>query len=65
MNIVKGMSVRVISGNHKGKEGKVIFVSKNMVIVEGINIATRHVKAGTGAKENNYTGWLGLLQKLG
>ena len=25
-----------------------------MVIVEGINIATRHVKAGTGAKETGF-----------
>ena len=35
MNIVKGMNVRVISGNHKGKEGKVLYVipKKNRIIV--------------------------------
>ena len=52
--IKKNDTVVVRSGKDKGKEGKVIFVSKNMVIVEGINIATRHVKAGTGAKETGF-----------
>ena len=42
------------SGKDKGKEGKVILVSGNMAIVEGINIATRHIKAGTGAKETGF-----------
>ena len=49
--IKKNDTVVVRSGKDKGKEGKVIVVSKNMVIVEGSNIATRHVKAGTGATE--------------
>ena len=52
--IKKNDTVVVRTGKDKGKEGKVIFVSKNMVIVEGINIATRHVKAGTGAKETGF-----------
>ena len=54
MILKKGIQVKVIAGKDKGKEGKVIFVSKSMVIVEGINIATRHVKAGTGAKETGF-----------
>ena len=46
MNIVKGMNVKVISGNHKGKEGKVLYVipKKNRIIVEGINLIKKHSK---------------------
>ena len=46
MNITKGMNVRVISGNHKGKEGKVLYVipKKNRIIVEGINIIKKHTR---------------------
>ena len=46
MNIVKGMNVRVISGNHKGKEGKVLYVmpKKDRIIVEGINIIKKHAR---------------------
>lgn len=42
----KNDKVRVISGNHKGKEGKIlkIFRDKNRVIVEGVNIIKRHTK---------------------
>ena len=46
MNIVKGMMVRVISGNHKGKEGKVLYVipKKERIIIEGINIIKKHAR---------------------
>ena len=46
MNIAKGMNVRVISGNHKGKEGKVLYVipKKNRIIIEGINIIKKHTR---------------------
>ena len=54
MRIKKNDTVVVRSGKDKGKEGKVILVLKNSAIVEGINIATRHVKAGTGAKETGF-----------
>ena len=39
MVVKKGMIVRVISGAHRGLEGKVLFVSpkRNRVIVEGVN----------------------------
>ncbi len=52
--IKKNDTVIIRSGKDKGKEGKVILVSGNMAIVEGINIATRHIKAGTGAKETGF-----------
>lgn len=46
MNIRKGDTVIVISGNDKGKTGKVLFVdSKNQrVVVEGVNVRTKHMK---------------------
>jgi len=46
MKLKKGDNVKVITGKDKGKEGKVISVMANdeRVIVEGINIAKRHVK---------------------
>ena len=44
--IKKGDMVRVIAGKDKGKEGKVLSVdAKNhKVVVEGINMATKHTK---------------------
>ena len=52
--IKKNDTVIIKTGKDKGKEGKVILVLKNTAIVEGINIATRHVKAGAGAKETGF-----------
>lgn len=42
----KNDRVKVISGNHKGKEGKIlkVFREKGRVIVEGVNIIKRHTK---------------------
>ena len=44
MKLRKGDSVRVISGKDRGKEGEVkkVLPSENKVIVEGVNIASRH-----------------------
>lgn len=44
--IKKGDTVKVISGNSKGKSGKVLEVltEKGRVIIEGINIVSKHVK---------------------
>ncbi len=44
--VVKGDTVIVNSGDDKGKTGKVLEVSKaeGKVIVEGVNIVTKHVK---------------------
>ena len=46
MRIKSGMNVKVIRGNHKGKEGKVLRVinDKNRVIVEGVNLIKKHTK---------------------
>ena len=46
MNIRKGDQVQVISGNDRGKRGKVLSVSKekNRAIVEGIRLMKRHTR---------------------
>jgi len=46
MHIIKGMTVKVISGNHKGQSGKVldVFPKKMKAIVEGVNFRKRSVR---------------------
>lgn len=46
MKIKKNDNVIVISGNYKGKTGKVlkVFKDKDRVIVEGVNLRKRHTK---------------------
>ena len=46
MNYKVGDKVVVIAGKDKGKEGKIIKTLKNdnKVVVEGINMVTKHVK---------------------
>ena len=46
LNIKTGDKVQVISGADKGKQGKIVTVSakENKVIVEGVNMVTKHVK---------------------
>ncbi len=53
MKIRKNDKVKVIAGKDLGKEGTVlrVFASKNQVLVEGVNMAKRHVKPGKVNKE--------------
>jgi large subunit ribosomal protein L24 len=46
LKIKTGDTVRVVAGDHKGGEGKVVSVDrvKNKVIVEGINMVSKHEK---------------------
>ena len=46
MKIKKGDTVKVIAGKDNGKEGKVISVDvkKGKVLVEGVNMITKHAK---------------------
>lgn len=46
IRIKKGDTVKVIAGKDKDKEGKVIAINrkKNTVLVEGINMITKHTK---------------------
>ena len=59
MIIKKGMIIKVVSGAHKGSEGKVLFVSpkKQRVIVEGINF----IKKSTRPSQENPNG--GIVEK--
>ena len=51
-NIKKDDNVIVISGKSKGSTGKVleVLVESNKVIVEGVNLVTKHVKVGQTAR---------------
>ena len=46
LKIKTGDIVRVIAGDHKGAEGKVLKVDreKNKAIVEGVNMVSKHTK---------------------
>ncbi len=46
LHIRKGDMVRVLSGNDRGKEGKVlrVFPAKERVIIEGVNVRIRHTR---------------------
>ncbi|MDD8016998.1 MAG: 50S ribosomal protein L24 [Bacteroidota bacterium] len=59
MNVKKNDIVVVITGNAKGKEGKVlkVFPEKNRIIVEGVNVVKRH----TRPSQSNPQG--GVVQK--
>jgi len=49
LNIKKGDTVIVTAGNSKGQQGRVLEVlrSKDRVIVEGVNMASKHTKPKT------------------
>lgn len=53
LHIRKGDKVKVIAGDDKGKEGVVqeVLTGKNRVVVEGINIVTKHEKPSAGKPE--------------
>ncbi|WP_188212405.1 50S ribosomal protein L24 [Neisseria sp. RH3002v2g] len=42
--IIKGDQVVVITGKDKGKQGQVVRVLGNKVVVEGVNVVKRHQK---------------------
>lgn len=44
MKLKTGDKVTVIAGANKGKEGKILKVLDEKVIVEGVNIITKHIK---------------------
>lgn len=52
MKVKTGDKVRVIAGANKGSEGKILKVLDDKVIVEGVNIVTKHIKP----KYNNGNG---------
>ncbi|MCX6184556.1 MAG: 50S ribosomal protein L24 [Flavobacterium sp.] len=46
LKIKSGDTVKVIAGDHKGSEGKVLRVyrEKNKAVVEGVNMVSKHTK---------------------
>lgn len=46
LKIKSGDTVKVIAGDHKGSEGKVlrVYKDKNKAVVEGINMVSKHTK---------------------
>src|SRR3990172_9422124 len=50
MHIRKNDQVLVLSGEYKGKRGKVlkVFPDKDRVIVEGVNFISRHMRPSQG-----------------
>lgn len=53
MNIKKGDTVQIISGEDKGKKGKVLdaIPTKNKILVEGVNVRTKHTKARSASEQ--------------
>jgi large subunit ribosomal protein L24 len=52
-HVKKGDTVLVIAGDDKGKRGTVLDIlkEKNRVVVEGINIVTKHIKPTANTPE--------------
>ena len=55
LHVKKNDSVIVISGNDKGKAGKIlkVFPLKTRVIVEGVNIRKRHMRPTQGQPQGS------------
>ncbi len=54
MHVTKGDTVRVMRGDDKGKEGKVLrlYPKTGRVLVEGINLVKKHRKARTADEQS-------------
>jgi large subunit ribosomal protein L24 len=57
LHVRKGDTVRVLAGDDKGKQGKVLEVDtmKKRALVEGANIMTKHSKPSAGKPEGGIT----------
>jgi len=57
IKIKSGDTVRVIAGDHKGQEGKVvrILTDKNKAIVEGVNMNKKHEKPSASNPQGGIT----------
>ena len=63
LHVKKGDTVQIIAGDHKGNTGRVLHVypDKNMVIVQGQNIAKKHVRP---SRRNPQGGRIGVEQPI-
>lgn len=59
MKIKKGDTIKVIAGKDKDKEGKVISIDpkNSKVLVEGVNVITKHAKPSAANQEG------GIIQR--
>ena len=59
MSIIKNDTVKVVSGNHKGKVGKVlkVFPKQRRIIVEKVHLVKRHQKRKSQTEQG------GILEK--
>jgi large subunit ribosomal protein L24 len=59
MSIIKNDTVKVVSGNHKGKVGKVlkVFPKQRRIIVEKVHLVKRHTKRKSQTEQG------GILEK--
>lgn len=59
LKIKKGDTVKVIAGDSKGQQGKVLVVNreKNAAIVEGVNMVSKHTRPNTKSPKG------GILKK--
>ena len=57
LHIRKGDTVKVLAGDDKGKQGKILEVNreKRRALVEGVNIMTKHTKPSAGKPEGGIT----------
>ena len=57
LHIRKGDTVKILAGDDKGKQGKVLEVNreKRRALVEGINMMTKHTKPSAGKPEGGIT----------
>ena len=51
MKIKKGDIVKIISGNDKGKQGKVLFAKGEKIVVEGVNVRKKHRRSRQQGKK--------------
>ena len=53
LHVRKGDNVKVLTGKDKGKTGKILATDPKtqMVLVEGVNIATHHIKARSATEQ--------------
>ena len=64
IRIKKGDTVRVIAGKDKGKDGKVIAVNhkNNTLLVEGVNMITKHTKPSAANQQGGIVRQEGPIQ---
>ena len=59
LHVRKGDNVKVLTGKDKGKTGKILATDPKtaMVLVEGVNIATHHIKPRSATEQGGRKRW--------